>query len=233
MKIVSIVSGGLDSICYTAYKIAKARYDGVDSPELYSLSFTYGQKGSKELDIAQKIIMNELNGVSKLLDISFMKQLWLGTQLTDDTEKVKDHYEPSVVVPIRNMVFLTIGLAYAYSIAADEVIYGSHLNDVALAPDGEFLYPDCHPNAALAIETAAKISHFRKAKRVKILSPGIEGFTKAENLAKGYDVLGDKIFETWSCYKSLDKQCGECESCRNRKDAFYISGIEDKTEYLK
>jgi len=232
MKIVSIVSGGLDSICYTAYKIAKARYDEIDYPELYSLSFTYGQKGSKELEIAQDII-SSLKGVPKLLDISFMKQLWIGTQLTDEDTKVKDHYEPSVVVPIRNMVFLTIGLAFAYSIDADEVIYGSHLNDVALAPDGEFLYPDCHPNAALAIETAAKISHFRKAKRVKILSPGIEGFTKAENLYRGYQVLSDKIFDTWSCYKSLEKQCGECESCRNRKEAFAKAGVYDKTEYLK
>jgi 7-cyano-7-deazaguanine synthase len=44
--------------------------------------------------------------------------------------------------------------------------------------------------------------------------------------------LGDKIFNTWSCYKNGKVQCGKCESCNNRKDAFLEAGIEDKTLYL-
>ena len=49
---------------------------------------------------------------------------------------------------------------------------------------------------------------------------------------KGYDVLGDNIFNTWSCYQDGKIQCGKCESCNNRKAAFLESGIEDKTHYL-
>ena len=231
MKLVGIISGGLDSVSYAAY-LKRLRWSREMDIEMHALSFQYGQKGVKELEAAQEALRYIIDEW-KVLDISFMKELWGNNQLTNKDIEVEGKYTQSVVVPIRNMVFLTIGLAFAYSIDADEVIYGSHLNDVALAPDGEFLYPDCHPNAALAIETAAKISHFRKAKRVKILSPGIEGFTKAENLYRGYQVLSDKIFDTWSCYKSLEKQCGECESCRNRKEAFAKAGVYDKTEYLK
>ena len=51
-------------------------------------------------------------------------------------------------------------------------------------------------------------------------------------LKKGYDVFGDKIFNTWSCYKNGNMQCGKCESCNNRKAAFVEAGIEDKTHYL-
>jgi len=229
MKVVGIVSGGLDSICYAAY-IKKLKF--VVESELHVLSFNYGQKGSKELEAANEVLEGIANSW-KVLDISFMKQLWIGTQLTDDTVKVENSYTPSVVVPIRNMVFLTIGLAYALSIDAEYILYGSHLGDVGTTPDGEFLYPDCHPYAAKAIETAARISHFRKATQVKILSPGIEELTKVENLKLGYKAIGDKIFKTWSCYNSLEKQCGICESCNNRKEAFKIAGLKDLTEYMK
>jgi len=60
----------------------------------------------------------------------------------------------------------------------------------------------------------------------------IQGKTiKKAVLKKGYDVLGDKIFSTWSCYKNGKVQCGKCESCNNRKAAFLEAGIDDKTLY--
>ena len=50
-------------------------------------------------------------------------------------------------------------------------------------------------------------------------------------LKKGYNVLGDNIFNTWSCYSNEKVQCGKCESCNNRKAAFLEANIEDKTVY--
>jgi len=54
----------------------------------------------------------------------------------------------------------------------------------------------------------------------------------------GYEILGDKIFETWSCYSNgIDTKdgekihCGICESCINRRRAFRKVSIDDKTEY--
>ena len=57
----------------------------------------------------------------RVVDISFMRDLWRGSKLTDDTIAVEESYKPSVVVPIRNVVMLSIATAYAYTIRG---IYG-------------------------------------------------------------------------------------------------------------
>ncbi len=70
-------------------------------------------------------------------------------------------YKPTVIVPIRNVDFLSIANAYALSISAEVVTYGAHLNGIAPREDtGEPLYPDCHPDTALAFEEVLKAAHF-------------------------------------------------------------------------
>ena len=36
---------------------------------------------------------------------------------------------------------------------------------------------------------------------------------------------------TWSCYKSEDKACGVCDSCRLRLNGFKLAGVTDPIEY--
>jgi 7-cyano-7-deazaguanine synthase len=223
-KIVGIISGGLDSVTFAASRIKK-------EDTLHILTYLYGQKGIKEIDAAKEA----LEGIAKefkVLDITFMKDLWPNTQLTDDTVKIEDGYVPSVVVPIRNAVFITIGMAYAMSINADEVVTGSHLGDTILV-DGDYAFPDCSPPFSRALETALHLGHLKKAKKPRILNPALLGMSKLEIIKEGYPILGDKIFKTWSCYHTGEKQCGCCDSCRNRKNAFKQAGIKDKTQYEK
>ncbi len=49
---------------------------------------------------------------------------------------------------------------------------------------------------------------------------------------KGFKILGDRVFKTWSCYENYKLHCGKCESCNNRKKAFVEAGIVDKTKYM-
>jgi 7-cyano-7-deazaguanine synthase len=76
-------------------------------------------------------------------------------------------------------------------------------------------------------------------RKISIWSPSLEGITKHKLLKLGHKMLGDIIFESWSCYSNGKRihnalvQCGECESCINRKMAFSKAGIEDKTIYAK
>lgn len=224
-RCVAIVSGGPDSTGYAL--IWKNR-----GYEVHPLIFNYGQKGSKEIEVAKKLSEKLGFEKPKVLDISFMKELWRGTQLTDETLAIQKEYHPTVVVPIRNAIFLSIAVAYAYTIKAEVVAYGAQTDDIKPRQDTyEPIYPDCSPEFQLALQTALSLGHFRSERKVEIWSPAREGLSKAELLKLSFKAMGSLIYETWSCYLSGEKHCGRCESCVNRKKAFKVAGIEDLTPY--
>ena len=135
----------------------------------------------------------------------------------------------SIVVPIRNAVFLSIATAWAFSLNASLVAYGAHKGDTN--------YPDCRPIFSKKIQNAfnqGEIDGIKKKIRsqVSIWSPFQESMTKSDLIKKGYKILGNLIFSTWSCYSNKKYHCGKCESCINRKNAFVQSGIIDETKYL-
>jgi 7-cyano-7-deazaguanine synthase len=205
--------------------------------ELYLLTFDYGQRSRTELERA-KIIAKHLQAVEhKIVDISFMKDLYANSNvLTDDHSRMPSKFDYSIVVPVRNAIFLSIASGWAFSINAETVAYGAHKGDTS--------YPDCRPefvNVINEMVNLAEIDGIKQGKRkeIKIWSPVLDGIEKADLLRIGYKVLGDKLFETWSCYTDGVKQdgefvhCGKCESCVNRKNAFITAGMEDKTKYAE
>jgi 7-cyano-7-deazaguanine synthase len=228
---VCIVSGGMDSVCYAA-ALAR-RYD------IYMITFAYGQRARREIGRARYFskILNARD--HKLVDIGFMKDLYGSSNaLTDSGQKLPAEFEQSLVVPIRNAVFITIASAWAMSIGARVVAYGAHAGDLTS-------YADCRPEFARALAGALNLaeadtisSGFRK--RIQIVSPAIEKLDKAALIRAGHEILGDRIFRTWSCYsdgvrsgtgRSQYLHCGRCESCINRKAALFSAQIEDKTGY--
>lgn len=221
MKVLGICSGGLDSVSI----VSKYKDDDVTL-----MTFNYGQKGVKEMDVVTKL-GEVINAKVIDVDISFMKQLYGDSnQLTSDKVDVEDSYAGSVVVPLRNAVFIQIGMAYAYANGFDMLLLGSHSDDITDV-DKERAYPDCSPEFFKAMELAMDLGTKRCEGTVKIMSPSLLSLGKSDLITLGYANLGDFLFQTWSCYKSGDKQCGKCESCHNRKIAFDKIGVDDKTEY--
>lgn len=130
-KVVVIYSGGMDS--YTV--LNKAVNEG---HEVYALSFNYGQRHVKELQVAANVC-KKLGVAHKVVDISAINQLLAGSSLTDDIEVPEGHYEEesmkSTIVPNRNMILLSLAVGYAVSLQASKVFYGAHSGDHAIYPD--------------------------------------------------------------------------------------------------
>ena len=222
-KAVIVFSGGIDSVCAVSY--LKSKY------ELYGITFSYGQKANSEI-VAAKSFAKKLGlKQHKIIDIGFMKELYGNSNvLTSSKRKIPNKFEYSIVVPIRNAVFLSIASAWAFTLNASLVVYGAHTGDKH--------YPDCRPNFAKKLETAFNQGEIdgiesKLRKKIEIWSPYRQGLSKSDLLKSGMKVLGNSIFKTWSCYSNKKDHCGICESCNNRKSAFAKAGITDKTKYLK
>lgn len=217
----------MDSICYAA--ILGKEYD------LHLITFAYGQRAKREISYAQRFSKILRAKEHRIVDISFMKSLYgRSNVLTGSATKLPEQFEQSLVVPIRNAIFITVATAWAMSLGARVVAYGAHTGDQD--------YPDCRPRFARSLEQALNLAEADailsgSRQRVRIVSPAIEGLDKAMLVSKGHAILGDRIFQTWSCYSEGVKRgthcvhCGRCESCINRKVAFISAQIEDKTRY--
>ena len=221
MKAVIVFSGGLDSVCTATY--LRKQYD------LYGITFSYGQKASKEVKVAQQFSKLLKFKEHKVVDIGFMKDLYEKTNaLTNSKMQIPSKFDYSIVAPIRNAIFLSIASAWAFSKKAELVAYGAHLGDMR--------YPDCRPAFARLLSKAlneGEIDGIKLGlrKKIRIWSPFMENLSKSDLLKNGYANLGEHIFKSWSCYGSTKIHCGKCESCNNRKLAFRQSKILDKTQY--
>ncbi|RZD37100.1 MAG: 7-cyano-7-deazaguanine synthase [Thaumarchaeota archaeon] len=209
-KAVIVFSGGIDSVC--AVSFLKSKY------ELYGITFSYGQKANMEIAAAKSFAKKLGLKEHKIIDIGFMKNLYGDSNvLTSSKRKIPTKFEYSIVVPIRNAVFLSIASAWAFTLNASLVAYGAHTGDTNYAfNEGEI-----------------DGINSKLRKNIEIWSPYRKGLSKSDLLKSGIKNLGDSIFKTWSCYANKKYHCGICESCNNRKIAFEKAGIIDKTKYLK
>ncbi len=221
LRAIIVFSGGIDSVCTAAY--LQKKYD------IYGITFSYGQKANQELRVARYFSKMLKFHEHNIVNIEFMKSLYEKTNaLTNSKVSIPSKFDYSIVVPIRNAVFLSIASAWAFSKGANLVAYGAHKDDRR--------YPDCRPKFSELLADAlneGEIDGIRKGlrKKIKIWSPFVGNLSKSSLLKIGYDLLGDEIFKTWSCYSQSKIHCGRCESCNNRKLAFEQAGMPDKTRY--
>lgn len=216
VKAICLVSGGVDSAASAA--IAKSQ-----GYKLYCLSFYYGQIAKRELESSKKIAKALGAKEHRIVNISFLKDLYGPgvTALMDKSMSMPGKFEPSVIVPFRNGIMLAIAAGYASSVGADAIFYGPHRDD---AP----FYPDCRKEFVSAMSKAISIGTDSK---MEVKNP-------LANKSKAYVIklaveLGVPVELTWSCYLNGKLQCGRCESCKNRRNAFKAAGIKDPTKYAK
>lgn len=191
--------------------------------EVLALSVDYGQRHVKELESAAYLAA-AVKVPHQVADLSAINPLFGKNSLSGrEIEIPEGHYaEESMkltVVPNRNMILLSVSIAWAISNQCQAVAYGAHSGDHAI-------YPDCRPEFAHAMDEAAKLCDWNP---VELWRPFVH-LDKGGIAKRGFD-LGVPFEHTWTCYKGLEKHCGKCGACTERKEAFLSQGLLDPTEY--
>lgn len=220
MKAVAVYSGGMDSFTMVRELILYPHQE-----DLRCLSFDYGQRHRKELDVARKVC-EQLGIDHKIVSLQTVGSLLSGSALTDDVEVPEGHYAEenmkATVVPNRNMIMLSIATGYAVANEFDSVYTAVHAGD-------HEIYPDCRAEFIHAMDRVTQISNYQP---VNINAPYLE-VDKAGILQRGKTAgLSAWHYEdTWTCYKGKELACGKCGSCVERLEAFSSVGWEDPIEY--
>lgn len=219
-KAVVLLSGGLDSMVCAAL----AREAGFG---LYALTIDYNQRHRRELEAAQTIAGHL--GAERHVVLPLDLRQFGGSALTDDIAVPKDGVGtdiPVTYVPARNLVFLSLTLAWAEALGSRDVVIGVN----ALDYSG---YPDCRPEFIAAFADLAGLATKAGAtgNAFQIHAP-LQFLSKAE-IAREAQRLGLDPAMSWSCYDPQPdgSACGLCDSCRLRRDGFARAGIIDTTRY--
>ena len=218
---VVLLSGGLDS----ATTLAIASHAGY---RCSALSIAYGQRHRAELAAAARIAQKHNVHEHKTLSVDLASVG--GSALTDMGIAVPTQPStgiPVTYVPARNTLFLALALGWAETLSAWDIFIGVNAVDYSG-------YPDCRPEFIRAFETLANLATKAgvEGRKFHIHAPLLQ-LGKSEIIRQGI-VLGVDYSSTISCYKadSAGRACGNCESCRLRRQGFMQAGVPDPTRYV-
>jgi 7-cyano-7-deazaguanine synthase len=220
-RAVILLSGGLDS----ATTLALARDAG---HVCYALSVAYGQRHAAELAAAERVAKALGAYEHRQVDIDLSR--FGGSALTDKAIAVPTAgLQPGIpltYVPARNTIMLSLALAWAEVLGANDIFIGVNAVDYSG-------YPDCRPEYISAFENMANLATKAAVEgaRLSIHAPLIQ-LSKADIIRRG-TALGVDYSLTVSCYQADDtgRACGQCDSCRLRQAGFEAAGLADPTRY--
>lgn len=216
MKVAVLLSGGLDST--TALYWAHSHHEVV-----CALSFDYGSNHAAQ-ELACALYQAEKLGIPyheidlRSISAHLQSALLSGADAIPTADYAEENLKQTVV-PFRNGIFLAIAAGIAESNGAEAIVIAAHGGDHAL-------YPDCREDFMAAMASAISLGTYAE---LQILRPFIAN-TKGEITAIGA-ALGVDFTHTYSCYCGRAQHCGQCATCRERKESFATAGIPDPTVY--
>ncbi|WP_457747841.1 7-cyano-7-deazaguanine synthase QueC [Sulfurimonas sp.] len=217
-KAVCIMSGGMDSTL-SAHMMREEGY------EIIALHFNYDQRTEKKELECFNNITEALNVEKKyVLDLDFFEKLG-ASALTDKNIDVPttgiQEGVPVTYVPFRNGIFLSMAAAIAEKEGAEVIAIG-------VVEEDSSGYPDCREDYITAMQKAINLGT-KDETNIEIKMPLVH--LKKSEIVQASLNLDVPLELTWSCYKSEDKACGVCDSCRLRLNGFEIAGVKDPISY--
>ncbi len=197
---------------------------------LHALTIDYNQRHRVEIVAARDIAvrLGAVRHVVLPLDLSAFG----GSALTADIPVPKDGLVPGIpvtYVPARNLVFLSLCLAWAEAVGAHDLFIGVN----ALDYSG---YPDCRPEFIAGFAELARLAtraadEGAESEPWRVHAP-LQHLRKAD-IAREAARLGLDPAWSWSCYDPHGPgvACGACDSCRLRRAAMAETGVVDATRY--
>ena len=125
-----------------------------------------------------------------------------------------------VWVPNRNAVFLNIAASFCDSFGYNYILYGANKDESKTFPDNT---EEFRSQISKTFESSTLV-------KPKVVAPLIN-YTKSDivRIAVEGSMPLDLVM---SCYNSIDKHCGKCESCYHLKKALIANNREDIIEKL-
>lgn len=217
---VVLLSGGLDSMVCAGLAIEQGY-------RVCALTIDYNQRHRIELESA-RAIARRLR-IERHIVLPLDLRQFGGSALTDEIDVPKTGVGediPVTYVPARNLVFLSLALAWAEVLGAQAIFIGVN----ALDYSG---YPDCRPEFVDGFQKLAVLATKvgSEGGRIRIAAP-LQNLRKVD-IAREAVRLGLEPGESWSCYDPLPdgRACGTCDSCRLRRAGFEEAGLSDGGQY--
>ena len=208
-----VFSGGQDST--TCLFWAKKRFK-----QVVALSFTYGQKHVKEVEMAREIARKAAVEFH-VMDVPFIAQL-TSNALTDtsvvmDKERPEGSY-PNTFVPGRNLFFLSIAAVFARERGIHHLVTGVSQTDFSG-------YPDCRDAFIKSMNVTLNLA----LDAPFVIHTPLMWLDKAETwaLADELGVMELVRRETLTCYNGIPGDgCGHCPACTLRRKGLeaYLDG---------
>ncbi|MBD3807833.1 MAG: 7-cyano-7-deazaguanine synthase QueC [Epsilonproteobacteria bacterium] len=218
-KAVCVISGGMDSTLCA--KIAQN-----DGFEVIGVHYNYLQRTEKKELEAFRNVIDALSIRTKYeIDLPFFADIG-ASALTDTSIDVPvsgiGEGVPVTYVPFRNGIFLSIAASIAEKESAEAIYIG-------VVEEDSSGYPDCRDEYIKQMQYAINLGTKDETK-IEIRTPLVH-LSKKDIVLKALELKVPLEF-TWSCYKSEDKACGVCDSCRLRLRGFERAGVKDPISYV-
>lgn len=217
-KALVVFSGGQDSTTCLFWALENFK-------EVHTITFTYGQKHSLEVEMAKKIA--DKAGVDfHLTDIASIASIGRNA-LTDISMKMDEEKPaercPNTFVPGRNLFFISIAAVYARENGIFDIVTGVSQTDFSG-------YPDCRDSFIRSLNVTLNLAMDEQF----VIHTPLMWIDKAQTwaLADRLGVMDLVRKETLTCYNGIPGDgCGHCPACRLRNEGLkkYLEGRTDSS----